>query len=88
MPTATPTLLVQGLADPLVLPGTNAAFVNAACRAGSTITADFIGDLGHMTAGVAAAPIVFTWFQQRFADLPAGSTCGTELPVAPLGPRR
>ena len=67
-------------------PGSNAAYVEAACAAGATLTADFIGDLGHMTAGFAGAPLAFTFFQQRFAGVPAGSTCGTELPVAPLAP--
>jgi pimeloyl-ACP methyl ester carboxylesterase len=86
LPTTGPVLLVQGLADPLVLPGTNAAFVQAACAGGATLVADFIGDLGHLTAGIAGAPLAFTFFQQRFAGIPAGSTCGTHLPVAVTPP--
>ena len=85
-PTAVPTLLVQGLADPLVLPGSNVAYVEAACAAGSTITANFVGDLGHQTAGIAAAPMAFTFFQERFDGKPATTTCGTDYPVPALEP--
>ena len=79
-----PTYLSQGTADPLVLPGSNAQFVSHACASGSPLDALFIGDLGHMKAGSASAPSVFTWLQQRFAGVPLQSTCGTLLPVAPL----
>jgi len=80
-----PTLLVQGTDDPIVLPGTNALFVRRACGGGRPMTADFVGKLGHMKAGMAAAPFTYTWFQQRFAGVPATSTCGTRLPVPVLG---
>ena len=85
-PTATPTLLVQGLADPLVLPGSNVEYVQAACAAGSVLTANFVGDLGHQTAGVAAAPMAYAFFQQRFDGVPATSNCDTAPPVPALTP--
>jgi hypothetical protein len=85
LPLSAPTYIAQGLDDPLVLPGSTATYVRDACAAGANVTANFIGDLGHMKAGFTAAPIVFTWLQQRFAGVPATSTCGTQLPVAPLG---
>ena len=81
-----PTFLAQGLDDPVVLPRTTATFVTRACAAGSDLDAQFIGDLGHMKAGFAAAPLVFTWLQQRFAGVPMVRTCGTVLPVAPIAP--
>ena len=79
-----PTLIVQGTDDPIVLPGTNALYVQRACATTHQVTAVFIGALGHMKAGVAAAPIASTWFQQRFSRSPAGTTCDTRLPVPPL----
>ena len=79
-----PTLIVQGTEDPIVLPGTNALYARSACAAQRPMAAAFVGTLGHMKAGMAAAPMVYTWFQQRFADLPAATTCGTRLPVAVL----
>lgn len=84
-PPTIPTLLVQGLDDPAVLPGSNATFVNRACGAGLPIDADFIGALGHVKAGIAGAPLAYPWFQQRLAGVAVTSTCGTRLPVAPLG---
>jgi len=81
-----PTFIAQGLDDPVVLPRTTATYVTRACAAGSDLDALFIGDLGHMKAGFAAAPAVFTWIQQRFAGVPMVSTCATVLPVAPIAP--
>ncbi len=84
-PPTVPTLLVQGTEDTVVLPGTNVTYLNSACSAGSQMTGDFIGNLGHFEAGKAGAPYAFTWFQQRFAGLPAGTTCGTVSPIPALG---
>jgi pimeloyl-ACP methyl ester carboxylesterase len=84
-PPTVPTLLVQGTEDTVVLPGSNVTYLEAACAAGSQITGDFIGNLGHFEAGKAGAPFAFTWFQQRFEGLPAGTTCGTVSPVSALG---
>lgn len=83
LPLQVPTFVAQGLDDPLVLPGSTAAYIQRACTAGADLTAYFIGDLGHQKAGFTAAPIVFTWLQQRFAGVPTTPTCGTELPVTP-----
>ena len=84
-PPSIPTLIVQGTDDPIVLPGTNARWAQQACAAGQMVAADFIGKLGHMKAGMAAAPLAYTWFQQRFAGVPMTTTCGTRPPVPPLG---
>lgn len=81
-----PTFIAQGLDDPVVLARTTATYVTRACASGSELDALFIGDLGHMKAGFASAPLVFTWLQQRFAGVPLVSTCGTVLPVPPIAP--
>jgi pimeloyl-ACP methyl ester carboxylesterase len=83
-----PTLLVQGTDDPVVLPGSNALYVTRACAAGSTIVGDFVGKLGHMKAGFAAAPAAFTFLQLAFDGRAGATTCGTMLPVAPLAGTR
>ena len=83
-----PTLIAQGLKDPVVLPPTTVTYTDLACAAGADLTSVWIGDLGHMTAGKAAAPIVATWLQQRFAGLSTSSTCSTVPPVAPAVPLR
>ena len=76
-----PTMIIQGTADPIVLPGTNALYAHHACTTHHPMSAAFLGTVGHMKAGFAAAPMVYTWFQQRFADDPASTTCGTRSPV-------
>jgi pimeloyl-ACP methyl ester carboxylesterase len=83
-PPRVPTLIIQGLDDPIVLPGSNAAFLARSCAAGAPVDGAFIGKLGHMKAGAAGAPLAFTWLQQRFAGITMTSTCGTVLPIAPL----
>ena len=67
-----------------MLPGSTAAYLDEACASHAPIQGVFIGDLGHMKAGATAAPIVYTWLQQRFAGVPMTSTCGTRLPVPAL----
>ena len=79
-----PTMIVQGLADPIVLPGSTATYLEQACATGAPMAGAFIGGLGHIGAGKAAAPLVSTWLQQRFSGQPAQSTCHTMLPIAPL----
>ena len=83
-PPTIPTFIAQGLKDPIVLPGSTAAYLDEACASHAPIQGVFIGDLGHMKAGATAAPIVYTWLQQRFAGVPMTSTCGTRLPVPAL----
>jgi pimeloyl-ACP methyl ester carboxylesterase len=83
-PPTVPTLLIQGTKDPIVLPGSNVTYLGVSCAAGSNMTGDFIGDLGHAKAGATGAPFVFTWLQQRFAGVPATSTCGTMTSLPPL----
>ena len=83
-PPPLPVLLIQGTNDPIVLPGATVTYLKTSCAAGSSMTGIFIGDLGHVKAGAAGAPYVFTWMQQRFAGVPAGNTCKTTSPVTAL----
>ena len=76
-----PVLIVQGLADTVVLPNTTALLVERYYAAGSPLTMAWLGDVGHMQAGFIAGPLVNTWLQQRFAGIPASSTKGTANPV-------
>jgi hypothetical protein len=93
-PPTVPTLVVQETTDGVVLAGSTAAWLATACISGAEVTGDYIGGTGdpsgssgikdHATTGIAAAPYVFTWFQQRIAGDAAGSSCGTRSPVAAL----
>lgn len=81
LPPTMPVLVAQGLDDTVVLPPTTARLEQRWCAAGSRLTVAWLGDLGHVATGLTAGPLASTWFQQRFAGVEAGSTCGTVNPV-------
>lgn len=78
-----PVLIAQGLKDTVVLPDTTALYVQTSCAAGSDLATLWMGDTGHLAAAKVSGPAVTTWLQQRFAGMPATSTCATSLPVSP-----
>lgn len=81
LPADLPVLVGQGLADTVVLPPTTARLEQRWCAAGSRLTVDWIGTLQHVPAGNAVGPLAIPFFEQRLAGAPAGTTCGTTLPV-------
>jgi pimeloyl-ACP methyl ester carboxylesterase len=83
LPRDIPVMVIQGLADTIVLPNTTTLLVERWCAAGSTLTAAWLGDQGHITLGKVGGPLATTWLQQRFDGVPAPTTCGTSLPVPP-----
>ena len=83
LPREVPVMVIQGLADTIVLPDTTALLVQRWCNADSTLTAAWLGDQGHLTLGKVGGPLATTWLQQRFDGIPAPTTCGTSLPLAP-----
>jgi hypothetical protein len=46
---------------------------------------DAVTALGCVPAGNAVGPLALAFFEQRLAGVPAGTTCGTTLPVTPAG---
>ena len=82
-PGSVPVLIVQGLADTVVLPNTTALLAEHFYAAGSPLTVTWLGDVGHLETATVGGPLVNTWLQQRFSGLPAGSTKGTTNPVMP-----
>ena len=81
LPASIPVLIAQGLDDTVVLPPTTALLEQRWCAAGSRLSMAWLGDLGHVKTGLTAGPLATTWFQQRFAGVPAGTTCGTVNPI-------
>jgi len=82
-PGSVPVLIVQGLADKIVLPNTTALLAEHFYAAGSPLTVTWLGAVGHLETATVGGPLVNTWLQQRFSGLPAGSTKGTSNPVLP-----
>jgi len=76
-PIAAPLLIAQGLADDLVLPPVQAAFVARRCAAGQALEYRRYGGLDHLSLVAPDSPFsadLVRWTQQRFAAAapPAG----------------
>ncbi len=86
MPAAMPVFIAQGTTDQIVLPWPNAMITEQWCAEGSTLATLWMGDVDHMAAAHVSGPTAFQWIYQRFAGVPAQSTCELPLPVPPVDP--
>lgn len=86
MPSSMPVFIAQGTADEVVLDWPNAMIAADWCKADSTLAMLWMGDVNHQQAAHVAGPTAFQWIYQRFAGVPAQSTCELPLPVAPVNP--
>ena len=86
LPADLPVWLAQGTADDVVLPWPNAILQESWCAAGSTITALWLEGVGHLQMPFAAGPDAVPWIADRFAGLPAPSSCDVPPPVPPSPP--
>lgn len=86
MPADMPVFLAQGMADEIVLAWPNAKLQDQWCAAGSTITALWMGGIGHLAAATTSGPSAVSWIADRFAGRPANRTCDTPPPAAPRAP--
>lgn len=81
LPADIPVFLAQGTADEVVLPWPNGVLQETWCKAGSTISALWMGEVNHMKAAITAGPEVVTWLADRFAGRPAPKTCNVPPPM-------
>lgn len=86
MPASMPVFIAQGTSDQVVLDWPNAMIAKQWCAEGSTLATLWMGDVDHMAAAHVSGPTAFQWIYQRFAGVPAQSTCDLPLPVAPVDP--
>src|SRR5690606_36874390 len=78
LPIAVPVLLAQGLADPLIAPAAQQEYVDERCASGQAIdyrTYPGRDHMGVVTGDSPLLPELMTWTKERFAGLPATSTC-------------
>lgn len=76
-PANAPILILQGEADPLVLPKVQAAFVRRLCRSTDTVEYRTLRGVGHLDAGHAAGDDVAAWAVDRMAAKQPTSTCAS-----------
>jgi fermentation-respiration switch protein FrsA (DUF1100 family) len=73
--TTAPLLVVQGDADPLVLPEVTEAFVGRLCASGHVVEYRVYPGVGHVAIGPTAGSDAAQWIADRLAGVPARSTC-------------
>ncbi len=86
LPASMPAFISQGTTDTVVLPWPQAIVQDTWCKAGSTLTMDWLGDVGHVQAALVSGPTALTWIADRFAGKPAGTTCAIPSAVPPIPP--
>ncbi len=74
-PTNVPMLLVQGGADTIVDPALTQRFADERCAAGETVEVLLLPGVDHLRTGFEGAADVTAWVGDRFARLPAPSSC-------------
>lgn len=85
LPATMPVYIAQGTADNLVLPNTQALLYEKWCRAGSSLTMQWLDGAGHMAAASLSGTTVTQFFQAHFEGRPSTNTCGLTPPVTPYG---
>ncbi|MEO6571289.1 MAG: lipase family protein, partial [Ilumatobacteraceae bacterium] len=73
--TGVPMLLVQGEADNIVDPALTQRFADERCAAGETLQVLVLPGVDHVSTGFAGADDVTAWIDDRFAGLPAPTSC-------------
>jgi len=78
LPIAFPVLLAQGLADPLIAPAAQQAYVDERCASGQAIdyrTYPGRDHMGVVTGDSPLLPELMAWTKDRFAGVPGASSC-------------
>jgi len=86
-----PVLVTESVNDGVVAPEAIAAMADQWCAAGSTLDVRWLGPLrgnadsanveSHMYEGSVGGALATTWFEQRFAGVAAGNSCGEVAPI-------
>jgi len=76
-----PVLVVQSLADEVVLPWPNAVLQEKWCKAGSDLEMMWLGKISHGETAITAGPSVVDWIEQRFSGDASTPNCSLPLPL-------
>ena len=83
LPASMPVFVGQSTADQVVLAWPNAVLQNQWCKAGSTISTLWVGEVSHQLTAETIGPDVVRWINDRFSGRPALRTCDLAPPVSP-----
>ncbi len=70
-----PVFMSEGTNDQIVLSGSNALMQENWCKAGSDLTVEWLGGVGHMEVAKASGPTFMEWAVARFAGKPTSPNC-------------
>lgn len=79
-----PILVIQGLNDTSILPGTTKDAVERACKGGNTVQLSLYPGVEHSPSIPASAPEWLSWMDARFSGQPLSASCST-VTRAPFG---
>jgi pimeloyl-ACP methyl ester carboxylesterase len=85
LPATLPLLIAQGTADSVVPPDTNAALQVDWCAAGSNLTMDWLGGVGHVAAGPIVGTLGVPWLRAIFDGARPRPQCDFVPPVPAAG---
>jgi alpha-beta hydrolase superfamily lysophospholipase len=87
LPSNLPVLIAQGTADTVVPPSSNANTQVAWCAAGSDLTMQWLGGVGHVAAGPIIGTLGVPWLRALFDGAKPQPHCRFVPPVAVAGSR-
>ncbi|MGI9187603.1 MAG: lipase family protein [Gaiellales bacterium] len=87
LPSSLPVLMAQGTADTVVPPSSNAATQEEWCAAGSDLTMQWLGGVGHVQAGPIIGTLAVPWLRALYDGAKPQPHCHFVPPVAVTGSR-
>ncbi|TXG76477.1 hypothetical protein E6Q11_04405 [Candidatus Dojkabacteria bacterium] len=79
----TPVMVLQGLADTVVLPNATALYVKKSCAVGSNLSSFWYKDVSHAELPNVTSDDTLDWLNSRFDGEKAESNCALPLPISP-----
>lgn len=81
-----PVFMSEGTDDNVVLSGSNALMQETWCKAGSDLTVEWLGGIGHLPVAIASGPTFMEWAVARFAGKPTSPNCAYPPATPPFPP--
>lgn len=84
LPKQMPLFMSEGTNDTVVLSGSNALMQEEWCKAGSSMSVEWLGGVGHLQVAIASGPAFMEWAVDRFAGKPQAVNCSYPPASKPL----
>ena len=84
LPPSMPLFMSEGTKDTIVLSGSNALMQEQWCAAGSNMTVEWLGGVGHLQVAIASGPTFMEWAVGQFQGKPGVRNCTYPPASTPL----